>query len=453
MDSANGNGKCFIHQLAPIDHLSPRIHTAKLVYFCTNEDPEKIFITLRGALAKSISAFPIIGGSVGLMKQAPQIGTLAVQAPFFTAEEILTRRDLKETYDYEAIRNKDFPPDAVDFKLVVPDLGANHSRVLLVQANFIHGGLILTVAVHHNVVDEAGIFMIMKLLASYCCGDDGSLLIKPEWTDTTPLLNGKGTGRLEDHPEYKLRSAEESATFVTAYQEYIAGPGTTASAILFFSDEALDRLKKAAMRVEAEPWISTNDALCALVWSSATAARKLGEDVPYSMFNMIVDGRARMDPPMTSEYIGNVVFVTTRSILPIPLLDAANIADTALNIRASVLAINNEVIKDKIAAVMGVDDIGRLAPRGYSSQGRHLACTSWAGQPYYTLDWGRELGRIKRLRFPKVLSDGIFVIFPRIPANDAGLGEGGIEIQIGLDKEVLERLREDKVLREYVQWR
>ena len=453
MDSANGHGKCFIHQLAPIDHLSPRVHTAKIIYFCTNENPEKILTTLRDALAKSISAFPIIGGSIGLMKQAPQIGTLAVQAPFFTAEEILTRRDLRETYDYETIRKEDFPLDAVEFKLVVPDLGANHSRVLLVQANFIHGGLVLTVAVHHNVVDEAGIFMIMKLLASYCRGDDGSLLIKPEWTDTTPLLNGKGNGCLEDHPEYKLRPAEESATQVTTYQEYIAGSGT-ASAILFFPDEALERLKKAAMRVEAVRWISTNNALCALVWSSATAARKLGKDVPYSMFNMVVDGRARMDPPMSSEYIGNVVFVTTRSILPIPSLDVANIADTALNIRESVLAINNEVIKDKIAAVMGVDDIGRLAPRGYSSQGRHLACTSWAGQLYYTLDWGKELGRVKRLRFPKSLSDGIFVIFPRIPANDdVGLGEGGIEIQIGLDEEGLERLREDKDLNQYVQWR
>ncbi|TVY44307.1 Fumigaclavine B O-acetyltransferase [Lachnellula occidentalis] len=453
MEPVNERGECFVHQLAPLDHTSPRIHTAKLVYFCTNENPDKIFITLRDALAKSISAFPIIGGSVGLMKQAPRLGTLAVQAPFFTAEEVLTKKDLRETYDYEAIRKEDFPADAVDFKLVVPDLGANHSRVLLVQANFIHGGLVLTVAVHHNVVDEAGIFMIMKLLASYCRGDDGSLLIKPEWTDITPLLSGKGTGRLEDHPEYKLRSAEDSATRITTYQEYIAGKGTTASAILFFSDEALERLKKAAKRVEAVPWISTNDALCALVWSCATAARKLGEDVPYSMFNMVVDGRAKMDPPMTSEYIGNVVFVTTRSILSIPSLDAANIADTALNIRASVLAINDEVIKDKIAAVMGVDDIGRLAPGGYSSLGRHLACTSWAGQPYYTLDWGKELGGVKRLRFPKTLSDGIFVIFPRIPADNAGLGEGGIEVQIGLDKAVLERLRGDKALNQYVQWR
>ena len=468
MKSIDGHGQSLVHQLAPTDHLSPRIHTAKLIYFATKEDPEKIIGTLRDALAKSISAFPILGGSVGLMKGACQKGTLAVQAPFFTAEDVLDVKDLRGKYDYEAIRKRDFPPDAVDFKLVVPDYRANYTRVLLAQANLINGGLLLTVAIHHNVVDEAGFFTIVKLWAAYCRGDDGSSLIKPEWTDTTPIMSGGGTGLLENHPEYKLKPEEQSATHVKAYQEYItASTDTIASAVLFFSDEALQQVKKAAMRASTEssskiaeeaPWVSTNDALCALLWSRVTTARQLGDDVPYSMFNMTVDGRTRIVPPMSSEYIGNVVFVTTRSILPIPSLDssaATDLAATALNIRASILAIDDAAIKDKIAAVTNVDDIGRLAPGGHSSQGRHLACTSWAGQPYYTLDWGKHLGgKAKRLRFPKSLSDGIFIIFPRLPAtDDAEFGGGGIEIQIGLHKEALERLRGDESFNQYAQWR
>jgi hypothetical protein len=459
-------GGSFIHQLSPNDHLSPRIHTAKVVYFSTNSDSKQIIITFCNALAKSISAFPIISGSVGLMEGASQTGTLAVQSPFFTADEILTVNDLRGKYDYEAIRARDFPPDAVDFSLVVPDFSGNHSRVLLAQANLIRGGLLLTVGLHHNVVDEAGIYVIMKLWAAYCRGDDGAILIKPEWTDSTAIRTGEGTGLLEHHPEYRLKPAEQSATHIKAYQEYISG-GTqdTASAILFFSDEALERLKKAAMKegseanantAEATQWISTHDALCALIWSRITAARKLGPDVPFSMFNMIVDGRSRLNPPMSPEYIGNLVFVTTRAALPIPLLDsaAASLANTALNIRQSILAIDDKAIKDKIKAVTKVDDIGRLAPGGHSSQFRHLACTSWAGQPYYGLDWGTVLGgKAKRLRFPKNLSDGILVIFPRIPKGDAELGPGGIEVQLGLQKEAMELLREDESFNQYAQWR
>ena len=456
----------FVHQLSPNDHLSPRIHTAKLLYFCSNEHPEKIVTTLRNSLKKAVAAFPIVGGSVGLMEGACQTGTLAVQAPFFTVEDTLTVKDLRDDYDYESIRAKAFPPDAVDFSVVVPDFRRNHSRVLLAQANLIRGGLLLAVGFHHNVVDEAGIYSILKLWAAYCRGDDGALLIKPEWTDSTSMMSGEGSGVLAHHPEYRLKPAEQSATHVKEYQEYISG-GTegTGSAVIFFSNDALERVKKAATKestesknnsAEASQWISTNDALCALIWSRVTAARKLGADVPYSMFNMIVDGRSRLNPPISSEYIGNFVFVTTKAALPIHLLDspAANLGDTAIMIRQSVLVIDDKVIKDKIKAVTKVDDIGRLAPGGHSSQFRHLACTSWAGQPYYGLDWGVALGgKIKRLRYPKNLSDGIMVIFPRIPTGDIELGVGGIEVELGLRNEVMQSLRADEAFSQYAQWR
>ena len=113
------SGGLFVHQLSPNDHLSPRIHTAKLIYFNTHESLEEIVATLRDALAKSIAALPITGGSVGLMKGASQTGTLAVQAPFFTAENVLAVKDLRGEYQYGALRAKDFPPEAIDFSVVV----------------------------------------------------------------------------------------------------------------------------------------------------------------------------------------------------------------------------------------------------------------------------------------------------------------------------------------------
>lgn len=398
---------------------------------------------------------------------ASQTGTLAVQAPFFTAEDILVVKDLRRKYNYETIRARDFPPDAVDFNLVIPDFRGNHSRVLLAQANLINGGVLLTVGIHHTVVDDAGFHVILKLWAVYCRGDDGAALIKPEWTDATAIMTGEGTGLLEHHHEYKLRPAKQSVTHVKSYQEYISqGTEGTDTEVIFFPDDALEGVKKAALKkgnqpridttVEEARWISTNDALCALIWSRVTAARKLGADVPYSMFNMIVDGRSRLAPPMSQEYIGNVLFVTTKAALPIALLDSTveNLADTALIIRQSILAIDDRNMKDKIKAVTKVDDIGRLAPGGHSSQFHHLACTSWAGQLYYGLDWGKTLGgKAKRVRFPKNLSDGIMVILPRIPKSDAQLGAGGIEIQLGLQKQAMERLRQDKIFNQYAQWR
>jgi hypothetical protein len=456
----------FLHQLSPADHLSPRVHTTKLFYFASEAPASEIIETLHSSLAKSLEAFPILSGTIGLLKNAPQKGTLAVQGPVVSVSETLSTSDLTQTYDFDVIAAKHFHPKAVDTKLVVPDLCLYPTRVFLAQANIIRGGVILSIALHHNVADEGGIFMTMKLWSTFCRGDDGAKLITPAWTDNSSLMKGEGTGRLEDHPEYKVRPAEDSVTGQTANQEYMAAgsTSTTGTATLFFSESSLESLKKSALiqplpsgsSEQVPSWISTNDALCALIWSRVTKARDLGEDVPYSMFNMTVDGRSRVEPALPAEYIGNVVFVTTKAILRLETLASPNasLPEVALSIRNSVLAVDNAAIKDKIKAAASIDDIGRLAPGGYSSQQRHFACTSWSGHAYYALDWGKVLGgRCRRVRFPKSLGDGVCVIFPRISQSaELGFDEAGLEVQIGLEGVALGKLREDEILNRYAKW-
>lgn len=82
-----GSAGSLMHQLSPVDHLSPRVHVPKLLYFASEEEPDAIVRTLRDGLAKSISALPILGGTVGLLPGAAQKGTLAIQAPFFEADD------------------------------------------------------------------------------------------------------------------------------------------------------------------------------------------------------------------------------------------------------------------------------------------------------------------------------------------------------------------------------
>lgn len=404
-----------------------------------------------------------------MMKDAPQLqtGTLAVQAPFFGAAEILTAKDLRNVYNYQDLRAKQFPPDAVDGTVVVPDLVGNPSRVLLAQVNYINGGVILSCAIHHCVVDETGFSNVMKLWSSFCRGDDGAALVTPEWHDRTPLMTGVGSGKLEEHPEYTLLPPERSATHASTSSEYISETSTTTgSAILFFSDESLKALKQAAVPESDPPatsggaqedagWISTHDALCALLWTRVTQARNLGADVPYSVFAMTVNGRSRLAPPLPAEHAGNAVFVAIAA-LPLPALAAAApaLALPASTIRAAITAVDDRAIRAKIRAVTAVDDLGRLAPGGYSSAGRNLGCTSWVDQPYYALDWGPVLGgRCERLRWRSNISDGIFVIFPRVPATAEQGGGGGIEVYLGLQRECLERLRRDEVLGRFAEWR
>jgi len=473
-----------VYPLSALDHLSPRTHTPKLLYFACTADPDLVIATVRNALAQTIAALPIIAGSVGLLDHASQAGSLAVQAPYFTADDLLAVKDLRREYQYTSLRAKEFPPDAVDGSLVIPDLMRNPAQVMVAQANLIEGGLILVCAIHHCVMDETGIFKLIELWAASCRGDIVSTLVKDEWLNRGPLLQGSGTGRLEEHPEYKLLPAAETATGRKKPAQYLAESSEAlGAAVFFFSDESLERLKKAATKAHRnsstngvtngainvatnghknglngthDAWISTNDALCALMWCSITSARKAaGIESPYSMFNMALNGRSRLNPPMSLDFTGNVVFVTKafKSFEYLTSSEPSRLADAALVIRNSVIEIDDKKIKDVISIVRGVDDIGRLCPGGYSSAQRHVGCTSWSRQPYYTLEWGDVLGgNCKRIRWRSTITDGIFAIFPHLPESEE-FGPGGLEVCLGLQHEHLKRLQKDETFNQYAQWR
>jgi hypothetical protein len=70
---------------------------------------------------------------------------------------------VRDYCDYASIRDKKFPQDTVDGKLVSPSSEGNPSQVMLAQANFTRGGLVLVFTVHQGVVNETGILDVVKL--------------------------------------------------------------------------------------------------------------------------------------------------------------------------------------------------------------------------------------------------------------------------------------------------
>ncbi|XMA13605.1 hypothetical protein WAI453_006396 [Rhynchosporium graminicola] len=91
---------------------------------------------------------------------------------------------------------------------------------------------------------------------------------------------------------------------------------------------------------------------------------------------MVVNRRSRMKPPVSEEYMGNIVFVSKAFQTTDTLVATVNLSGIAATLRKSVQEIDDQAIKDKIKAVASVNDIGGLTPVGYNSHGRHLGCTS-----------------------------------------------------------------------------
>ena len=461
--------------LSPIDMLMPRMHVPKLLYFASTAEPANVISNLLSALELTLRSIPIIAGSVALSKQeGVQKGSLSVQNPFLMAEDILSVNDLRDEYDYEQLRAAHFPSDGVAFDAVAPKLfgkAADSAPVMIAQANFLRGGLLLFLAVHHCVLDEVGLFNVMKVWSSCCRGEVGLDLVTPQWFDRSPLLQGNGTGKLEDHPEYALapegttaRAAEDPSAFYPSSED-------VHSTIFFFSDEALARLKLAATMPgtnsgdEGTRWISTNDALIALLWCCITSARlaesQRATSEVFPLFAMAVNGRNKLQPPMSPDYCGNVVLIAKTLAKADDLLaqEPGRLGKAATLIRNAVNVVDDAYAQDVIQMVRKVEDIGRLAPRRRPSTEYSLGCSTWARQPYYSLDWGSTVGgACERVRWRRLQTDGLFLVYPRMPSaegfgGDSGGRQGGIEVQLGLRSHHHQILMEDPMFAEFAQWR
>lgn len=464
-----------VFPLSPIDMLMPRMHVPKLLYFPSTADPAAIISNLRAALALTLKSIPIIAGSVGpSQEQGDQKGFLSVQSPYFEAEDILSSNDLRNQYDYEQLRAAHFPSDRIAFEAISPDQfgkAADSTPVMLAQVNVLRGGLLLFFAVHHCVLDEVGLFNVMKVWSSYCRGEVSLDFVTPQWFDRSPLSQGAGTGRLEDHPEYSL--APEGTTASAAEDPSVFYPKSenVHSATFFFPDEALGRLKMAAMMTGSEDgdggtaWISTNDALIALFWCCITSARVAGGTKAISeifpLFAMAVDGRSQLRPPMSPDYCGNVVLIAKTLAKADNLLsqEPGRLAKAASLIRKAVNVVDDTYSRDVIQMVRNVGDVNRLAPRKRPAAEYSLGCTTWARQPYYRLDWGSTVGGVcERVRWRKLKTNGLFIIFPHLPSAEGLSGEsevrqGGLEVQLGLQSDHLQSLMKDPVFTEFAQWR
>ena len=73
------------------------------------------------------------------------------------------------------------------------------------------------------------------------------------------------------------------------------------------------------------------------------------------------------------------------------------------------------------------------------------AITSLAGYTsYYTTSWGTELGCPEKLRYPAEALASYTTILPRLP-------DGSLEVHLGLEKDVMERLIGNKEFRKFAE--
>ncbi|KAI1425017.1 transferase family-domain-containing protein [Xylaria sp. FL1777] len=451
-----------IPSLIPLEKAGPKgyIRFVFPIELGDSYDADEVFRILKQGLEGAKERIPTLAGEGVPDTEAKQAGVLKLQK--YDDYETLTKKDLRAPgaypHTYADIKAKGFPVGAFNGDLLCrrftwPSPGERLPSIDC-QANFIPGGLLLTCCFFHVFGDAKAYYTYLETWAEECRrlqGETGPRNEIPEafFTDREKHMtpSGRNAGKPEDHPEVLvLPFTPEGFPPKMISREHVGQ-------VFRLSAEQLATLKAdAAPKNSSEPsddaWVSTNDALSALMWRSVMAAQFPLEELegdPTSVFNIAVDGRPRTDPPVHPRTLGNWLGWVAPQMPIRKMLSRDSVADPALVIRQAVSKLNDQYVDSLSTLFENVVDVNRVVATAFVDvPGFNCVQTSWINLGVYGLDWGKTLGgKIQAVRSPDVgVINGGSLVLPALPG-------GGIELIIGVESKCLPRLLKDPLLAKY----
>lgn len=347
-------------------------------------------------------------------------------------------RDLRQTGDVaslDQLRDARYPFSMLDEKLVAPcmtlnfpgqkaGLVADTGPVLALQVNIISGGVILTAAAQHNVMDMVGMANVMRWLDTACQGkslaeeelaaakmDKSRVLTLHDeyWSPDEEWLN-----RLLPKTQPESETAPDTATT----------PPKVWWGYVDFSIESVSTLKGIATQTKDADidYISSDDAVCAFIWKCLSRARTARTDGKRpTVFARAVDLRRRMGvPPAYPGTLTNLVYTDSS----LDSISAETLGRIAAKLRGQ---LNSSKLSNDTRALATVID--RLPDKGIINitapvdPSTGIMLSSWASVQLDQLDFGVGLGlplAVRRPVFDPV--ESLMYILPKSSSGGAVVG-------------------------------
>lgn len=438
-----------------------RIYTQIALCFPLPDDTETTRSGIIEALARGLSslgtAFPwtagqVVRGEDGVFRIKPFPDRPGGSHPRLEVKDL---RDDPSGPKWDELLKREFPFSMLDEDVIAPCktmVGPSAELpVLLAQANFIEGGLLLTVNAQHGSMDMGGQGRVIALLAKAMRGEvfskdevEGCNVRRTGWI---PLLGDEqrslsGAREDEDAPECGDSHQREIPTRVESppLWAYLAFPG-----------ESLTQIKALAMGdTPRGQWVSRDDALTALIWQAISLARSPGPRDPGARNTTLtrnVDARGYLGLPPT--YPGLVTTATSHAS-PVGLLLARRrpLGSVAAELRAA--------LRDAGSLVRGLRSRATAIARGGGGGGGgrtgspalEVRVSSWAREEIYDLDFGPLLGRpeaVRRPRFREGAREGLVYFLPRARDREVVVG-------VCLMEEDMQRLKASPEVARWARW-
>ena len=424
----------------------------------TSAQNERLVHLLHTALQATLEEVPFLAGSVvPSSKELPWLHDIRA-----TGAAYLDVRDYSQELSFQNLRQARFSSTLLDSEKLSPFPKTVYIQddpvdVCRFRANFVEGGLLLVVSIAHTICDGHGISDILKIFAdklrriqadeppSRATGlQNGQLSYS---FDRNSVLSGSGgPGAIENHSGWTtspLKSNRAQASSATLCKTF------------YISKESLRALKEAAKPspsvstavIDEVAYISTHDAIGALIWRSTMLARHRAgiiSDNTITHMCQPVDCRTRLNLP--EPYFGNAIYGTEASLSIAQMKSqSSGFQSAARAIRAEVNASTAEKFRDLLDFVKRteMETHTRLSLMEDLTRG-NILLTSYFGFGMHEIDFGEALGgKIEAFRLPsRGLVPGFPVILPRLPG-------GGCEFVMNEHADTMRSLLEDEDFGKY----
>jgi trichothecene 3-O-acetyltransferase len=442
-------------KLSPLDHIMLRGITRFILCFPlqSNFSHDEVIKELQNGVTETVKQMPYLSGKVCHGRDAKNMPEV-IYRKGDTVE--LKVRDLSSGIaSYRELRDERIPPSKLPEGDLSPlpnmlDPKQKAQPIFAIQANFITGGLLLCVCLHHSVADGIGFGTVMEVLGQNCSQIQDPELTKAcennmEREKLFSTVKPLGIEKKHDYPEYHL---DDPSNIAPSDPKNPKIPPCSAR-LFFFPTSKLAALKALASPSNSNTWISTNDALGALAWQCISRARS-GRLNEFSEPQIVipVNCRPRLHRHLPNKYIGNAT-VCAMAKLPYESITTACLPDLATHVRHAITDLDEAYVLGLIEhAKNHRGDINYIKPRMQSFLGDDITFVSWTGFSVYNVEFG-SLGKPDWFRCPYRVVDGVVKILPRRPGSWPGEEEGGLEVDVELEEEVMEKLLSDPLWRSF----
>lgn len=393
--------------------------------FCfaaSNDDIQaRVVERLRQGLTVLTESLPWLAGQVieqdGNYKIAPLRGL-----PGLTVKDLTSDASFPTMQE---LREAGYPFSMLDEKTICPrntlsdGPGEDENQpypVMLLQVNFIQGGILLAILACHSTLDIVGEALMIRLLSQACHGthfaEEVIANCNLDRQNIIPLLDieeGKSNEpNSAPKPTSDVVSSPKLATPVAPKLEW---------AYFKFGKQALVELKKYVTSTlpDSTPFVSTDDCICTVLWQSLARVRLARLDTEARItFSRQVNVRKYMDIPDT--YPGNVVSAVADS-LSLVELTSSFLGDIAAKLREH---LDPQVLVYILRAT--ATEAKRQSEKSQSSGGREkkrdrentITMSSWSKVSCHDVDFNLGLGPPVAVRRPKFTPiEGVVYLLPK----------------------------------------